>query len=264
LEPDNLVSALGLAVDDTLRSSKRFIRGATMAKVNAQATDRIQATSPTETSQKNTGKHGRLDHSFRPQEHLSKTMSLGEATVWLGRFDNYLKWNELVTKDNACSRDLLEGCLEADLVAMLQEDVRVTRATTVGGLEGVLAKLRGYFVLHAWGLKETTCEPAEKAKTQDGHGDGDGTTPPPTARGEEVAIKTVMASLTHKENLQEARNVMPEVRMTRDRANQIQRTPPAGNQIMVVAFQSVQLAQASFLQKNQTLQNVFLISVMLR
>ena len=36
------------------------------------------------------------------------------------------------------------------------------------------------------------------------------------------------------------------------------------NQITVVAFQSVQLAQASFLQKNQTLQNVFLISVMLR
>ena len=40
---------------------------------------------------------------------------------------------------------------------------------------------------------------------------------------------------------------------------------PMGNQIMVVAFQSVQLAQASFLQKkNQTLQNVLLISVMLR
>ena len=36
------------------------------------------------------------------------------------------------------------------------------------------------------------------------------------------------------------------------------------NQITVVAFQSVQLAQASFLQKKQTLQNVFLISVTLR
>ena len=36
------------------------------------------------------------------------------------------------------------------------------------------------------------------------------------------------------------------------------------NQITVVAFQSVQLAQASFLQKNQMLQNVFLISVTLR
>ena len=31
-----------------------------------------------------------------------------------------------------------------------------------------------------------------------------------------------------------------------------------GNQIMVVAFQPVQMAQASFLQKNQTMQNVFL------
>ena len=36
------------------------------------------------------------------------------------------------------------------------------------------------------------------------------------------------------------------------------------NQITVVAFQSVQLAQDSVLQKNQTLQNVFLISVTLR
>ena len=35
------------------------------------------------------------------------------------------------------------------------------------------------------------------------------------------------------------------------------------NQITVVAFQSVQLAQALFLQKNQMLQNVFLISVTL-
>ena len=36
------------------------------------------------------------------------------------------------------------------------------------------------------------------------------------------------------------------------------------DQITVVAFQPVQLAQASFLQKDQTIQNVFLISVMLR
>ena len=36
------------------------------------------------------------------------------------------------------------------------------------------------------------------------------------------------------------------------------------NQITVVAFQSVQLAQASFLQKNQMLQNGFLITATLR
>ena len=36
------------------------------------------------------------------------------------------------------------------------------------------------------------------------------------------------------------------------------------NQVAVVAFQPVQLAQASFLQKNQMLQNLFLISVTLR
>ena len=39
---------------------------------------------------------------------------------------------------------------------------------------------------------------------------------------------------------------------------------PLSNQITVVAFQSVQLAQALFLQKNQTFQNGFLISVTLR
>ena len=36
------------------------------------------------------------------------------------------------------------------------------------------------------------------------------------------------------------------------------------NQITVVAFQPVQLAQASFLQKNQMLRNIFLIFLMLR
>ena len=41
-------------------------------------------------------------------------------------------------------------------------------------------------------------------------------------------------------------------------------TAPTLNQIMVVAFQPAQLAQASFLQKNQMLQNVFLISVTLK
>jgi hypothetical protein len=39
---------------------------------------------------------------------------------------------------------------------------------------------------------------------------------------------------------------------------------PLSNQITVVSFQPVQLAQASFLQKNQMLKNVFLISVTLR
>ena len=40
--------------------------------------------------------------------------------------------------------------------------------------------------------------------------------------------------------------------------------PSQSNQITVVAFQSVQLAQASFLQKNQMLQNGFLIAATLR
>ena len=117
MEPDNLVSALGLAVGDTLKRSKRFIREATTTKVDARATDRTcQVASRTETSQKTTEKHGRLDHSLRPQRHLSKTMSLGEATVWLKSFENYLEWNESVTaKDNACSRDLLEGLFGGDV-----------------------------------------------------------------------------------------------------------------------------------------------------
>ena len=39
---------------------------------------------------------------------------------------------------------------------------------------------------------------------------------------------------------------------------------PHSNQVRVVAFSLPQLTQASFLQKNQTLQNRFLISVTLR
>ena len=37
-----------------------------------------------------------------------------------------------------------------------------------------------------------------------------------------------------------------------------------GNQIYIVTFTNTKLTQASFLQKNQTLQNVFLIVVMMR
>ena len=122
-EPDNLVSALGLAVGDALRSSKQFIREATTAKVTARDTDRTyQDAPPTETSQKTTGKQERLDHTLRPHGHLRRTMSLEEATKWLKNFESYLVWNEsVIAKRNACSRDLLEGCLEADLVAMLQD-----------------------------------------------------------------------------------------------------------------------------------------------
>jgi hypothetical protein len=61
-------------------------------------------------------------------------------------------------------------------VATLQADVTVARATTVRRPDGVLAKLRRYFV-HAWVLEETTRGLAEKAKRQDGHVNGDGTTP---------------------------------------------------------------------------------------
>jgi hypothetical protein len=151
-----------------------------------------------------------------------------EATVFLKDFENYLIWNEsVIAKSNACSRDLLESRLEADLVVTLQADLTVTMATTVRGPDGMLAKLRGYFV-RAWILEETTRELAEKAKKQDGQVNGDGTMPAPAVREEEVAIKTVMASLVHKGNLEEARHVMPRVRTTRERAIEIQRTPPAG------------------------------------
>ena len=46
------------------------------------------------------------------------------------------------------------------------------------------------------------------------------------------------------------------------RPSQDQSSETDSNQITVVAFQPVQFAQASFLHKNQTLQNVFLISFM--
>ena len=43
-----------------------------------------------------------------------------------------------------------------------------------------------------------------------------------------MAIKTVMASLVHKGNLDEAQHVIPRVSTTKERAIEIQRTPPAG------------------------------------
>ena len=81
-EPDNLVSALGLAVGDALRSSKQFIREATTAKVNARTTDKTnQDAPPTDTPQETTGKHNRLDHTLRPDGRLSRSISLEEATT---------------------------------------------------------------------------------------------------------------------------------------------------------------------------------------
>jgi hypothetical protein len=94
---DNLISALGLAVGDALRSSKRFIREAAMAKVNAQATGETnQDNPPVVTPQETTGKHDRLDHTLRPDGRLSRTISLEEATTWLKSFESYLEWNEPV------------------------------------------------------------------------------------------------------------------------------------------------------------------------
>ena len=100
----------------------------------------------------------------------------------------------------------------------------------------MLAKLRGYFVC-AWILEETTRELAEKAKKQvdlhlveidkDSHVDGDGTTPAPADHGEEVAIKTVMASMVHKGNLEEAQHVIPRVDTTKEQVIEIQLPPPA-------------------------------------
>jgi hypothetical protein len=83
---DNLISALGLAVGDALRSSIRFIREAAMAKVNAQATDETNQDAPP--PQETTGKHNRLDHTLRPDGRLSRTMSLEEATTWLKSFES--------------------------------------------------------------------------------------------------------------------------------------------------------------------------------
>jgi hypothetical protein len=44
----------------------------------------------------------------------------------------------------------------------------------------------------------------------------------------------------------------------------VERLTPEGNQIYIVTLCAARLTQASFLQKNQTLQNGFLISVTLR
>jgi hypothetical protein len=89
---DNLISALGLVVGDALRSSKRFIKEADIAKVNAQATDETeQDTPPADTPQGTMGKHNWLVHTFRPDGRLCRTMSLEEATTWMKKFESYLE-----------------------------------------------------------------------------------------------------------------------------------------------------------------------------
>jgi hypothetical protein len=163
-----------------------------------------------------------------------------------------LVWNKsVIAERNAYSRDLLESRLEADLALKLHTDETVTMNTTVRGPAGVLAKLRGYFIDNhrlmnrpdftireqARGERPNTLWEREKAKQQvglhlvesdeDSHVDGDGTKPAPAVHGEEVAIKTVMASMVRKGNLEEAQHVKPRVDKAKERVIEIQLPPPA-------------------------------------
>jgi hypothetical protein len=56
---------------------------------------------------------------------------------------------------------------------------------------------------------------------------GDGTMPAPAVHREEVAIKTVVASMVHKGNLEEAQHGTPGMDKTEGRVIEIQLPPPA-------------------------------------
>jgi hypothetical protein len=108
------------------------------------------------------------------------------------------------------------------------------RLTLLESMEG--GEQRSAYI-HAWILKETTRELAEKAKQQislhpvendeDDRVVGDGTMPAPAVHREEVAIKTVVASMVHKGNLEEAQHGTPGMDKTEGRVIEIQLPPPA-------------------------------------
>jgi hypothetical protein len=91
---------------------------------------------------------GRLDNTLKPDKNLSRTMSLEEATTWIVLFESYLNWNKqlLGRKSITAVRHLLESSLEAGLVSKLRTDVSIGTETEVQGPDGVLAKLKGYFI----------------------------------------------------------------------------------------------------------------------
>ena len=91
---------------------------------------------------------GKLDNRLRPTTKLGKTMTLEEATTWLKAFEAYLKWNKaaLVPKSKKDIRHLLESCLDTGLTSKLETDKTVTPETTVQGEDGMLKKLKKYFL----------------------------------------------------------------------------------------------------------------------
>ena len=95
-----------------------------------------------------TGKHDRRDNTLCPNERLSRTMSLEEATKWLKTFESYLDWNkQIIAKRSPSSlRNLLESSLDACLVSKLQTDETVKALTPIQGAAGVLEKLKKYFL----------------------------------------------------------------------------------------------------------------------
>jgi hypothetical protein len=131
--------------------------------------------------------------------------------------DNYQSINHLeVTIGEQAREEWLRTLWEkkkADKVA--------ARLTLLESMEGW--EQRSAYV-HAWILEETTRELAEKAKQQislrpvendeDDCEESDGTMSTPNVHGEEVTIKTVVASMVHKGNLEEAKHGTPRINKT--------------------------------------------------
>ena len=90
----------------------------------------------------------KMDNTLRPTDKLTRNMSLEEATTWLKMFENYLKWNRgaLDRKSNADVRHLLEINLDAGLISKLETDETINENSTVCGANGILSKLKQYFL----------------------------------------------------------------------------------------------------------------------
>jgi hypothetical protein len=107
-----------------------------------------QENGPTNPAQGQNPSGGKLDNNLHPTTKLSKTMTLEESTTWLKAFEAYLEWNKaaLVPKSKKDIRHLLESCLDAGLTSKLETDKTVKPETTVQGEDGMLKKLKNYFL----------------------------------------------------------------------------------------------------------------------
>ena len=120
-----LVEQTQLSAEETLDKAETF--RIDRAKIAVEAEDvkeeeMADSPSPDDLPSRTDKLDGRLDNTLRPENNLSRTMSLEEATKWIEQFESYLDWNKplIGKKSDTAVRNLLESSLEAGLVSKLR------------------------------------------------------------------------------------------------------------------------------------------------